>query len=137
LNKKGQDEFKTIVTESIDEALSNLGEKAKTAIYSCLQEKFLLSKSDIPNRLDDFSDALEKVFSVTTARYLEILIMAKLHEKVKCVYKYDGPSWLVPDLSFKKYVVLLKLAYDNSNQKTHNMEIFVDSTYEGDQVIEG
>jgi hypothetical protein len=58
--------------------------------------------------VNDFSDALEQIFGLA-AQPLEILIMKFLNEKVNCTYNWVGPSWLVPDLSFTKYVKLMEL----------------------------
>jgi len=109
-----------------------MGPRATSCVYSTLEEKFNLKKQDIPDRLDAFSNALEKIFSIYVARYLEIFIMTKLHDEVDCSYRWVGPNWLVPDLSFKKYVILLKLAYEKPAFK--QMEVFVDAGIE-EQII--
>jgi hypothetical protein len=120
LNKK----FGDILIGSIDEALLTLGENAKASIYLHLETKFAITKQDIPRRVDDFSDALDQIFGLA-ARQLEILIMQCLSQKVKCAYKWDGPSWLVPDLTFEKYVALMELSY-NDDETSENVEILVD-----------
>jgi hypothetical protein len=116
--------FSDILLESIDEALLTLGEKAKSSIYFYLETKFAIPKKEIPNRISDFSDALEQIFGLG-ARQIEILIMRCLNERVNCTYEWVGPKWLVPDLTFKKYVALTELTY-NDSEKTENMEIIVD-----------
>jgi hypothetical protein len=122
-----------LLLEAVDEAFQSLGPRAKKCIYSCLEKKFNLEKNDLSEYLDDFSNALEQIFNVYAARYLEILIMAKLHDEVNCFYRWAGPDWLVPDLSFKKYVILLKLAYEKPARE--KLEVFVDAGYE--KVITG
>ena len=82
--------------ETIDEALSTLGENAKKTIYFYLQQKFLIAKQDIPYKIEDFSDALQQIFGLG-ARRLEILIMAKLHQKIKALYKWEGQIGLFPN----------------------------------------
>jgi hypothetical protein len=116
--------FSDILLESIDEALLTMGEKAKSSIYFYLETKFAIPKKEIPNRISDFSDALEQIFGLG-ARQIEILIMKCLNERVNCTYEWVGPKWLVPDLTFKKYVALTELTY-NDQEKTENMEIIVD-----------
>jgi hypothetical protein len=117
-------EFNEIILDSIDEAFSFLGLKVKTAIYVYLERKFLIFKNDIPYRMEDFLDALERVFGIA-AKPLEILIMKKLHEKIACSYKWSGPKWLIPDLKFSDYVELLRLCYEDAG-KTEKMEVIVD-----------
>ncbi len=121
VNKK----FNNIFIESVDEAFSSLGEKAKQAIYLHLQTKFALSKKDFPERINDFSNALEQIFGVA-ARQLEILIMKRLHEKIDCSYRWDGPKWLVPDLTFPKYVILLKLSLEETS-RIGEVEVILDA----------
>ncbi len=110
--------------DAIDEAFASLGVKAKRAIYLHLEEEFALTKRSIPNRVADFSDALEQIFGLG-ARQLEILIMQCLNAKVKANYKWVGPNWLVPELTFEKYVALMELSY-NDEGKIGKLEIIVD-----------
>jgi hypothetical protein len=116
--------FDKILQESVDSAFSLLGEKSKTAIYLYLKNKFMITKQDIPKRLEDFSDALEQLFGLG-ARHLEILIMKELNEKISSTYTWEGPSWLVPDLTFRKYVILMELSY-NDRGKIGDFEIVVE-----------
>jgi hypothetical protein len=125
LKNKRNRKFEQLLLKAVDEAFQSLGFRAKKCVYSTLEEKFKLKKQDIPERLDVFSNALDQIFSVYVARYMEILIMAKLHEEIDCSYRWVGPNWLVPDFSFKKYVILLKLAYEKPVYR--QMEVFVDA----------
>ena len=102
MDKNHDDEkFEQFLLGSIDEAFSTFGESAKTSIYFHLEHKFAITKQDIPYRVNDFSNALERIFG-SGARNLEILIMKKLHEKVGCLYKWVTPKWLAPGLDFYK-----------------------------------
>ncbi len=126
LSKDCEDKkFEVILLETLDEALSTLGENVKKTIYFHLQHKFLIAKQEIPNRIDDFSDALEQIFG-SGARTLEILIMKKLHQKIKSRYKWEGPNWLVPELTFSQYVELLKVFYED-NCKIGQVEVIIDA----------
>ncbi|MGA3059625.1 MAG: hypothetical protein ABSD92_04570 [Candidatus Bathyarchaeia archaeon] len=117
--------FEAVVLEAVDEAFSTLGETAKTSIYFHLEHKFFIQEKDIPYMIDDFSYALERVFGMA-AKHLEILIMKKLHEKITCSYKWEGPSWLVPELTFRQYVELVRLQYEEK-EKTENVEVWVNA----------
>ena len=123
--------FENILLESIDEAFASLGENVKKAIYFHLMQKFLISREDIPDKIDAFSDGLEKIFGIG-ARNLEILIMASLHEKVRCFYNWNGPSWLVPNLTFSQYVEFLRVGYED-NQRTEHLEVIVVAEEEQEQ----
>jgi len=121
----GCKKFDTILLEAVDEAFSSLGEVAKASIYFHLEFKFIIPKQDIPYRLDDFSDALEQIFGVA-AKHLEILIMKKLHEKISCFYEWNGPNWLVPDLTFMQYAELMRVHFENKGESV-KLEVWVDA----------
>jgi hypothetical protein len=124
--RKHERKFGKILLDSIDEAFLTLGESARSMIYLQLESKFAIPKGDIPDRTEDFSDALEQVFGVA-ARQLEILIMKCLNEKVDCTYKWVGPKWLVPDLTFTKYVKLLELSYEDKEEETGRVEVLLNA----------
>ena len=126
MDKKNQrKKFGAVLQETIDDAFSSLGEPVKKSIYFHLEHKFLILRRDIPCRIEDFSDALERIFG-PGARYLELLIMEKLYLKVNCSYKWDGPKWLVPDLTFKQYVELIRIGYED-REKIGSVEVIVDA----------
>ena len=117
--------FEDVFQDSVEEALSCLGESVKKSIYFHLENSFLLSRQDIPCRVKDFSDALERIFGLG-AKHIELLIMEKLYLKVNCSYKWEGPKWLVPDLTFEQYVELMRTGY-KEEEKTENLEVIVDA----------
>jgi hypothetical protein len=117
--------FDKILQDSIDQSLSALGENTKNTVYLYLETKFAIPKKDIPDRIADFSDALEQIFGVASAN-LEILIMVCLNKKVKCEYEWVGPKWLVPDLTFKKYVKLLEI-WCEENEKGCDVKVIVNA----------
>ena len=116
--------FEEILIDSIDEAFSSLGEKVKNVLFFQLENKFKLTKKEIPDKIQDFSDALEKIFG-SAAKNLEILIMKKLHQKITCSYKWQGPSWLVPEVTFREYIELLRVSFEDEN-KIGEVEVWVD-----------
>ena len=123
--RKREKNFSAILLESIDEAFLTLGENSKSSIYSHLKSKFAISRRDIPYRVSDFSDALEQIFGLA-ARQLEILIMKCLNEKINCTFEWVGPKWLVPDLTFTKYVKLLEL-WCEDKEKIVELEVMLDA----------
>ena len=134
LDKKRQAKpFEEILIESVDEAFSCLGESAKKTIYWHLEADFFITRAEIPIRLEDFSEKLELIFGAG-ARHLEIMIMKKLHEKIVFFYEWDGPSWLVPNLTFNQYVKLLRLSYEDHG-KMGEIEVQVDAGEKPEQRI--
>jgi hypothetical protein len=132
LDKKyNSKKFEEVLQDSIDEAFSSLGEAVRASIYFHLEHKFLITKQDIPWRIKDFSDALERIFGLG-ARHLELLIMKNLYEKVNCLYRWEGPKWLVPDLTFKEYVELVRIGYA-AEEKIGTVEVVVDAGEQQEQ----
>ena len=130
---RGGKKFEQILLDSIDEAFSTLGESVKKSIYFHLEHKFMIARQDIPYSIDNFSDALERIFGLG-ARHLEILIMKKLHEKITCFYEWNGPSWLVPDLTFRQYVELMRLCYEDKG-KIGEVEVWIDAEEKQEQHV--
>ena len=98
--------FEKLLTESIDDALASLGESSKQSIYFHLENEFKIAKKDIPHRLEDFADGLEKIFGLG-AQFLEILIMKKLYEKSGQPLKWNQNK----ELRFIEYVETAKQSY--------------------------
>ena len=118
-------EFNKILLDAIDEALLSLGELAKTSFYLYLQNEFGLPKHQIPSRIIDFVDALERIFGQASLQ-LQILIMKCLNEKVRSSYEWCGPSWLVPDLTFAKYIKLMRVYWIDADN-TGDVEVLLDA----------
>jgi hypothetical protein len=73
--------FQKLFLEAVDSAFSSLGESARQSIYFHLENKFKIAKDEIPCRIEDFENGLEKIFGEGN-RFLEVLIMRKLYEKL-------------------------------------------------------
>lgn len=125
--------FDTVLLDTIDLAFSALGQNVKTSIYFHLEAKFGLSKENIPDRIGDFSNALDQIFG-QAARSLEILIMKHLNEKIKCNYSWVGPKWLVPNLTFEKYVNLVRISVEGSS-KMEDLEVLLNEYQKPEQEI--
>ena len=101
-------EFDDILLETIDETLSSLGEPVKNAVYFHLQTNFCINKNEIPKKINEFSDIIQKIFGSGAGR-LEIKLMKTLHSKINVSVKwpeYEAPisKWLVVDMTFIEYV---------------------------------
>jgi len=108
--------FEELLLEAIDEGLALLGDSSKQAFYYHLEETFNINRQDIPYKIDEFTDAIEKIFG-TGAKILEINIMKCLFKKVGYTFKhYQNP----PNLEFTEYIAAVRLAKTNyGNIKEH------------------
>lgn len=101
--------FNRFLLEAVDEGLSLVGKSAEQTVYFHLEKNFNISRDDIPHRIDEFANALEKMFGLG-AKVIEIRIMKKLYKKIgnfKYVLKQD-------DIVFTKYVAALREYYCHS-----------------------
>jgi hypothetical protein len=89
-NIEPKNNFKTALTQAIDEVLTSLGENVKQATYSYIESKCKISKHQIPGKLDAFTSGLESLFG-NAAVLVEIKIMEKLQSKaIGFMYKSNG-----------------------------------------------
>jgi len=109
--------FEKLLLEALDETLSSLGDSSKEAIYFHLEKTFSINKQDIPYKIEEFANAIEKIFG-SGARLLEIKIMKRLYEKVGPVFKYFPER---DDLVFTEYVAAARLLSRNFFQNLPNL----------------
>lgn len=74
--------FKEKLLAAIDESFGSLGECCKQAIYFNLEQNYALNKQNIPNKIEDFSEALEDIFG-TGIKVLQCMIMRNLFKRIK------------------------------------------------------
>lgn len=110
--------FENILIEAIDEGLASLGESPKQAIYFHLEDKIKIAKKDIPYRLEDFTDGLEKIFGLG-AHFIEILIMKSLFEKIGQPLEWNEKKELV----FVEYVAAAKQSFLKRQKEVKVVEI--------------
>ena len=110
--------FENLLIEAVDEGLASLGESAKQAIYFHLEDKFEIAKNDIPYHLEDFTDGLEKIFGLG-ARFIEILIMKSLFEKIGQPLEWNQKKNLV----FVEYVAAAKKSFLKREEEAEAIEI--------------
>jgi hypothetical protein len=98
--------FEKFLLEAVDESLSSLGESSKQSIYYHLDSSFCIKKQEIPDKVEAFTAALEKIFGLG-ANFIESLIMKRLMEKVEL-----GPKWHISkELTLVEYVNLAKQSF--------------------------
>ena len=101
--------FEEVLLEAIDEGLSLLGESSKHAVYFHLEKTFKMNRLDIPYRIEEFTDAVEKIFG-SGAKILEIQIMKCLFKKVGYKFKHYPKQ---KNLTFTEYIAAVKLEKNN------------------------
>ncbi len=99
-----ENRFRKLLLEAVDEGLSALGETPKQAVYFHLQADFNICKRDIPDKIDEFAFAIEKIFG-EGARLLEIHIMRMLYKKLGRTVKHQTR---MSSLSFTEYLQILE-----------------------------
>lgn len=103
--------FEEVLLEAIDEGLSLLGESSKQAVYFHLEKAFKMNRLDIPYRVEDFTDAIEKLFGAGS-KILEIHIMKCLFKKIGYNFKHYSNQ---KNLTFMEYIAAIKLEKDNND----------------------
>ena len=104
-------DFNELLVEAIDSGLSSLGESPKAAIYFLLESKFGIQKHEIPNKLEAFSRALEKVFKDGT-QCLVGLFLKNLNEKAGGAMNQTAVLLSGKKLSFQKCIELAKSEFE-------------------------
>ena len=95
--------FDDLFREAVDSTFSTLGVTVKEAFFAFLHKKYNLSEEEIPDRISDFADGLEKIFGAG-ALLLELAIMKALRRNVPA-FNYVAAS---SDLCFEAYVDSLR-----------------------------
>ena len=103
--------FENILLDAIDEGLSSVSVSAREAIYFHLKKTFNIEKRDIPYKIEEFDEAMEKIFGVG-AKTLKILIMKRLCKEVGQNVEYNRKS---KDLVFTEYIRAAKQTFLKEN----------------------
>lgn len=115
------EKFDELLVESIDEAISSLGEPVKNAVYIHLQNDCSIRKKDIPKNLEEFSKIIHKIFGLGASR-LEIKFLKNLNSKIESDIKMPEcnvavSKWIVNDLSFNALVGDTRKKYLKQGEK--------------------
>jgi nucleoside-diphosphate-sugar epimerase len=97
-----KDNFEKLLIEAVDTVFSSLGDPCKQAFYFHLKHRYNIIRQEIPQRIEDFADALEEIFG-PGAKLIEIEIMRALFTEVQD-FSYSPKQ---EDLSFTKYLETL------------------------------
>jgi hypothetical protein len=89
--------FDRLLVESLDESFAAiLGEIPKKTVYDVLQKNHAIAKNCIPERLNEFTAALETVFGAPSSKVLERIIVKGLYSKLGLTY-VERPDWRLFD----------------------------------------
>ena len=91
--------------DSLEEALCAFGEKQKQSIYSCLDNCYGLNKQEIPNRIEDFSQAIDNIFG-NAGKLIKASIMKALFKRIKKPIKIIVEN---NDLYFEDYIQSVRI----------------------------
>ena len=94
--------FQKIISETIDQTLTALGEPIKKQIYHAIEAKHGIKKIEIPQNIEAFANALEYLFGEASL-ILEIRIIQTLNRKATG-FAYRPKR----EFSFAEYVNALK-----------------------------
>jgi len=95
--------FDQTIIEVVDLTFSKLGIRVKETFYSSLAAEYKLSKENIPVMIEEFVEALEKIFG-SSALLLEIDVMKTVRKKIP-EFKFEAET---SNLSFVSYLKSLK-----------------------------
>jgi len=76
-----EQDFNRMLLEAVDEGFLALGNELRQAVYRYLEARRGLKREELPDRLEEFSKALEGVFGVG-AHVLEKVILKRLYTRL-------------------------------------------------------
>jgi len=80
---RGKRYFERLLTESLDDALTDLfGEETKQIIYTWLKSEYRIAREEMPERLGDFDAALTRMFG-RSSRAIRRVIVKRLYSKMR------------------------------------------------------
>ena len=91
--------IETTLLSAIDESLSSFGDSFKQVIYFQLANTYHIKKHEIPDKINEFTDAIEEIFGIG-AKLIEMKIIKALYEKV-AGFTYFAEK---EDLIFTEYI---------------------------------
>ena len=100
-------DFDSMLLEAVDEGLLALGKELRHAIYRYLEVHKGLKREELPDRLEEFSEALEGIFGYCS-QFLEKAILKRLYKELGLEFKQGGGS------SFKDYVDNARRAFERA-----------------------
>ena len=112
-----KERFDEFLSQSIDEALTSLGEPVKNSLYQHLEVDFNIQKNEIPENIEVFSNIIHKIFGLGACR-LERKFLKNLNAKVQSIAELPEcecslSNWIVMEVSFEEYVTKIRKNYES------------------------
>lgn len=96
-SRTSEHDFNSLLIESLDESVAMvLGEIAKRAVYETIDKNYNIARSHIPEKLNEFTMALEAIFGVTASKTMTRVIIKRLYSKLGLTF-VERPDWRLPD----------------------------------------
>jgi hypothetical protein len=90
-------EIDRMLVEALNESFATiLGEIPKRTVYDILEKKHAIAVNRIPERLNEFTTALETLFGVMPSKAIVRIIVKRLYSKLGLTY-VERPDWRLPD----------------------------------------
>ena len=90
-------DFDGLFVKVLDESFTSiLGEIPKRTLFSVLETNHAIAANRIPERLDDFTLALETLFGVAPSKAIVRIIAKRLYSKLGLTF-IERPDWRLPD----------------------------------------
>ena len=90
-------ELDRLLVESLDESFATiLGEIPKKTLFDLLEKNHVITKNRIPEKLNEFTTAMDTVFGTTTSKVLESIVVKGLYSKLALTY-IERPDWRLLD----------------------------------------
>lgn len=90
-------ELDRLLVESLDESFAAiLGEIPKKTLFDFLEKSRAITKNRIPEKLNEFTAAMDTVFGTTTSRVLESIVVKGLYSRLALTY-IERPDWRLLD----------------------------------------
>jgi hypothetical protein len=97
--------FDDALLKAVDFAFNSLGKSCRQALYFHLKTTFHISRTEIPEKVEEFDDAVRLIFK-GGAGFLERLILEKLCESFEIKFKEKNPLSFVEAISKVRGMVL-------------------------------
>lgn len=97
--------FEAALLEAVDFAFNSLEKSCRQALYFHLETNFHISRTEIPDKVEEFDTALRLIFK-SGAVFLERLILERLCESFEIKFKEKNPPNLVEAISKVRGMVL-------------------------------
>jgi hypothetical protein len=88
-----------VIAEAVSESLSSFGPAFKQAVCGQLEQTYRIKQTEIPERINEFTNAIEAMFGIG-AKIIELRIIEAIHNKMPAFVHFPKQG----DLLFANYI---------------------------------